>query len=175
MKEREYVLAVLAAATTVPSRTMLQKLVYLLGKVRREDLEFAPHYYGPYSREVREEVEQLVHAGLLQEVITVYEAWEPTPFDVRRYSYSLTRDGEEEALHLSQAIATDAERLVSVAKSEAWSQEALAVAAKVLHLKEEEPDADIEDVPALAKQLGWQISTAGAEQGLRLLKDLRLA
>ena len=175
MRERDYVLAVLGTATTVPGRTMLQKLVYLLGKVHGEDVEFAPHYYGPYSRGVREEVERLVEAGLLQETVKVYEPWQPMLFDVREYSYTLTPEGEQEALRLSRDLLTDAERLVRVAKSAAWSQEALAVAAKVLYLREEEPDADLADVPALARQLGWRISAAQAGQGLRLLRDLQLA
>ena len=96
-------------------------------------------------------------------------------FDVREYSYTLTPEGEQEALRLSRDLLTDAERLVRVAKSAAWSQEALAVAAKVLYLREEEPDADLADVPALARQLGWRISAAQAGQGLRLLRDLQLA
>src|SRR5438128_250720 len=53
-------------------RTMAQKLIFLLTKespLRRSlGLNYRMHYYGPYSREVTQESENLIAFGLIEEV-----------------------------------------------------------------------------------------------------------
>ena len=93
----DYVLALLAAADDIPSRTMLQKLVYLSADLAGEPLPFSAHFYGPYSSDLQEDVEALVAGGLVNETVSRLEPWEPTPFDVVQYRYRLTESGRTEA------------------------------------------------------------------------------
>ena len=48
-------------------RTLLQKKLYFLSILEKVDLGFAPHYYGPYSSLVAENLDILVSARFLNE------------------------------------------------------------------------------------------------------------
>lgn len=80
---------------------MAQKLIFLLTKessLRRSlGLNYRMHYYGPYSREVTQESENLTTFGLVEEV--------PEEFpDLTRYDLRLTRLGRERANELFQGL-----------------------------------------------------------------------
>lgn len=172
---RDYVLAVLAAGK-VPSRTMLQKLVYLLGRIRRDDLPFEAYLYGPYSRELQEILEDLTSAGLVEESRVSLAPWEPAPFDPVQYCYRLTDQGRTAAAEVEGDLLSGARVLAESAKRQrAWSQGALAAAAKLRHIRDVKPDAQREDIPTLAREFGWRVTTADVAIAQRLLAELGLA
>jgi uncharacterized protein YwgA len=173
MPERDYVLAVLAEAGEVPGRTMLQKLVFLLVRPLGDDSMFTPYFYGPYSTSVQQELNSLVAGGYVDETVTVWESWDPDQFDVHQYRYRLTETGVQLADTVPDAIRRHARYLVQTAKQHnAWSQAALAVAAKLAHLREIEPDVPTEELPAIARQFGWRLSASSAQSGAALLSNL---
>lgn len=49
-------------------RTLLQKKLYFLSMLKRVDFGFRPHYYGPYSSWVAENLDTLVGIGFLKEM-----------------------------------------------------------------------------------------------------------
>ena len=51
----------------VLGRTLLQKKLFFLNELISESIQFSPHYYGPYSRDVAETVDSLVSAGILRD------------------------------------------------------------------------------------------------------------
>ena len=154
---------------------MLQKLVYLLGQKRRDDLAYYPHYYGPYSHDVRTAIDNLVVSGYLNETSKALEPWEASQFDVKQYSYAITETGREAASLLPAGLSEDANGLVATAKVKAWSQEALAIAAKILYLEDVEPGIDRSELPYRAKSFGWKVPEAAVSAGLQLLDNLGLS
>lgn len=173
MDQLSHILAILERGEVVPGRTMLQKLVYLLARMRGESLPFRAHFYGPYSEEVQSAVEQLVRAGLAEQTVTVYEAWHPDQFDAYRYDYRITDAGREAAAKLPDELLESAGDLVNRAKSEhAWNQGALAIAAKLAYLRDIDPESKGRDFEGLAAQFGWEISPNAASQGAALLSAL---
>lgn len=169
----DYVLALLAAADNIPSRTMLQKLVYLSADLADEPLPFSAHFYGPYSSDLQEDVEALVAGGLLTETVSRLEPWEPTPFDVVQYRYRLTDSGRAAAADVPGGTRAIAERVVQAARAaHAWNQASLALAAKLRHLRRIDPSVGDDRVPALAQQFGWRMTEESARRGARLLEAL---
>lgn len=174
MAERDYALALLAATDEIPSRTMLQKLVYLMGAGAEDRLSFTAHFYGPYSASLQDEVARLVASGLVSEDASQLEPWEPTPFDVMQYRYQLTENGQKAAEALPPPILETAEKLIGAARDVgAWNQASLSMAAKLHHLRQIDPDVGDADVPALASQFGWRMSEGDARRGARLLDTIR--
>ncbi len=169
----DYVLALLAAADDIPSRTMLQKLVYLSADLADESLPFAAHFYGPYSSDLQEEVEALVAGGLVTETVSRLEPWEPTPFDVVQYRYRLTDAGRTAAAGVPGETRETAARVVRAARAaHAWNQASLSLAAKLRHLRRIDPSLGDDQVPALAQQFGWRVTEEQARRGARLLEAL---
>jgi hypothetical protein len=170
MDASDTIFAVLHAAGTIPSRTMLQKLVYLAATEEERTSLFAPYFYGPYSADLQETVEELTVAGLIEETATQLEPWEPTPFDIVRYSYRLTPLGESGVEDVPVETIQRAARVVHGAREAgAWNQASLSMAAKLHHLRQVDPDLGDDNVPALARQFGWRMTEASARQGARLL------
>jgi hypothetical protein len=169
----DYVLALLAAADEIPSRTMLQKLVYLSADLANEPLRFSAHFYGPYSSDLQEDVEALVAGGRVREMVSRLEPWEPTAFDVVQYSYGLTDAGRDAAALVPDETRVIAERVVQAARgAHAWNQASLSLAAKLRHLRRIDPSLGDDQVPALAHQFGWRMTEESARHGARLLEAL---
>jgi uncharacterized protein YwgA len=176
MDEGAYVLAVIRAAGVVPGRTMLQKLVYLLARIRDEDLSYGAHFYGPYSTSVQKSASALSAAGDIVETVTVMPNWQTDQFDLYQYSYKLSDAGQTRAGELPNDIREQAVALLKTTRRVgAFNQAPLAVAAKVDHIRRVAPDAELEELPRLARDLGWRISADDAEQAQALLGALRLS
>lgn len=172
MTTQDFVLALLATED-IPSRTMLQKLVYLAADQAGEDVPFAPHFYGPYSSELQDEVEELVAAGWITESAEQRDPWQPTPFDVVQYRYRLTPLGRSEADRVPSRIRTTAARLIETAHSaHAWNQASLSIAAKLHHIRRVNPEIGEDAVPAVAEQFGWRITEPQVRRGAALLARL---
>lgn len=169
---QDYVLALLATED-IPSRTMLQKLVYLAADQAGEDLPFAPHFYGPYSSELQDEIEELIAAGWVTESATQLEPWQPTPFDVVQYRYRLTALGRAEVERITPRIQDTASTVIEAAHSaHAWNQASLSIAAKLHHIRQVDPDIGEEAIPEVARQFGWRITEPEARRGAALLERL---
>ena len=75
-------------------RTTLQKKLYFLSVLEKTDLGFGPHYYGPYSSLVAENLDILVSARFLKEVTETFSTDRNIFGEIRRHTYSLTPDGD---------------------------------------------------------------------------------
>jgi hypothetical protein len=172
MSAQDFVLALLATED-IPSRTMLQKLVYLTADQAGEELPFAPHFYGPYSSELQDEIEELVAGGWVVESAEQLDPWQPTPFDVVQYRYRLTPLGRTEAERVAPSIRGTASTVIEAAHgAHAWNQASLSVAAKLHHIHRIDPDIGEEAIPEVARQFGWRITEPEARRGAALLERL---
>jgi uncharacterized protein YwgA len=135
MTEREHALAFLAVKP-IPSRTMLQKLVYLAMVERNETQSFRPYFYGPYSAELQSEIDRLVAEDIVEERATRLEPWESSPFEPMRYSYRLTDHGKQVARQVPEPLRNRAAEIVAAAQEVgALNPAALSMAAKLRHLQ----------------------------------------
>lgn len=171
MDLRAYALAVLGAAGEVPGRTMMQKLVFLLARMRGEQLDaYRPYFYGPYSDDVQAVVDGLVRSNLADESVTVFPAWQRDQFDAYQYTYKLTPKGGEAAGTIDAELADAARNLVARAQQHhAWSQAALATAAKLAYLQDLNPDVKMDEYVDRAAEFGWRVGRIEVEHGAALL------
>src|SRR5438046_4670862 len=109
MDKSDAILATVAlAGTPLHGRTTLQKLAYFESEAGLFHARFKPHYYGPYSQEVADAVEELVSLGYLKETVTLLgeqqESWlAAVSGGVRIYSYELTDEGRQLAEQIGRA------------------------------------------------------------------------
>jgi uncharacterized protein YwgA len=170
MPDGDIVLGLVDAAGEIPSRTMLQKLAYFVAEDSGLPVAFAPYFYGPYSQDLQEDIDALVAAGLLEERARTFEPWQPSPFEGIQYSYELTQDGRAAARSIEPELRATAARVIGAARqANAWNQAALSLAAKLHHLRKVDPEIRDEEVPELARQLGWRIPEPSVRYAARLL------
>lgn len=171
--QQEYILAALSA-DKVPSRTMLQKLVYFAARLRNESLGYTPYYYGPYSSDVQEAVAELVRAGLVTEQPLTYAVSDRSDRDVVQYGYELTEAGRRAVASVPTGLLADANEIGRTAKANgAFTASGLSFAAKLAHLQSlAGMEVEATDVPTLARELGWEMTPLSAERAARLLRAL---
>lgn len=73
MEILEAILTTIHFASGKATRTVIQKLCYLLKINGTIDVEFRPHYYGPYSDDVQESLSSLIGLGFMDEIAGKYE------------------------------------------------------------------------------------------------------
>jgi hypothetical protein len=102
MEMRHWVLMLLKASDgSISSKTKIQKEMYFLSLWMKEDFVFRPHYYGPYSPEVEQGLNELIGAGFVnmrRESFGVVSQG----FEIQRYDFSMTDEGKEMADYLKK-------------------------------------------------------------------------
>lgn len=165
----------------VAGRTLFQKIVYFENVMLDMGIEFVPYYYGPYSREITQEMEGLVATGLVEERMCRIE---PLDFggaqESRLYVYRLTERGRSVVRSWMEQDPQFAKRLESVIKrigksGGLRSGKALSIAAKMDHLlRLANRRVTVDEIRKEAQAVGWEISAEEAEQAVRFLADLGL-
>lgn len=158
-------------------RTLLQKKLYFLSVLTRVDLGFRPHYYGPYSSWISENLDLLVSNGILSEVTETFPTDQNVFGEIRRHTYSLTDDGrilwdeirqEDEFPSFKKTL----EHINSQPLANDFND--LSIAAKVYYIVSEKGKATTEQVRLIAKEYGWKIKGQDIQNVLSFLKALNL-
>ena len=159
-------------------RTILQKKLYFLSILLKDDsLGFGPHYYGPYSSWVAENLDILVSARFLKEVAETFPTDQNIFGEIRRHTYSLTSDGgdvmgeiEKDAdyKHWKKAI----DRLNKQELANDFNT--LSIAAKVYYIVNRKGSATIDQIREVAKDYGWEINKSQVENVRTFLEGLSL-
>lgn len=156
-----------------PSRTQIQKMVYFASEPLKLQLH-RPHYYGPYSVEVTDAIRDLVASNLVIEDCEMFEgAWDKDT--IRRYSYELTKEGNEISDILTAAYQSES-KLVDHCMDQlnviGFDQKDLSLAAKIhfilMRFRDVE-NKDIEKIILRAEQLGWNVSEKDAFEKIEQL------
>lgn len=155
----------------IDGRTAIQKIVYLASVKIGIDLEYMPHYYGPYSPLVAGLVENLTLMGYISEQRRL------TAYDREMYSYSLTSDGikltrkikrREQKNHLKIKEVVD-----ECQKIAGNNINVLSWAAKVYFLLTRKgKKASYRDISRTGRPLGWKLSKNEIVSGAELLVSL---
>jgi|SRR5438034_1264784 len=184
MDKSDAILATVAlAGTPLHGRTTLQKLAYFESEAGLFPARFKPHYYGPYSQEVANTVEELVSLGYLQETVTLLgeqqESWlAALSGGVKIYSYELTREGRELTERLMKSDPSGWKKLDNLVKSikkhSRLSPGVLAMAAKVhFALKGiDRKSVTIDQLVGEAEKYNWKLTEGQIRSAAELLLNV---
>lgn len=180
LSTRDTVLLIaLAVGGEVGGRTLMQKLAYFSAHELGMALGHRPHYYGPYSAKVEDALNNAVIAGELHETVERLPDWSGGP-DLLKYRYTLPERGLERAERLLvehpkewECIHAAVSRIKEVLPD--LDQKTLSAAAKTyLIVDETEGGVSEDEIPKLARRLGWTLTTAQVGQTVEILHKLNL-
>jgi hypothetical protein len=169
---RETVLLVIdAAGGKIEGRTPIQKLCYFAGLAINEDLGHRAHYYGPYSREVEVAVENETFAGDLAESMRTFNA---SGREGRQYTYELTDQGKKFVKEIRTGKADAAARVAPIVQKlgelvPGYRQHPLSLAAKVDLILRQQGALMADQIPAVAKGLGWEVNDDEVAEAVHIL------
>jgi uncharacterized protein YwgA len=158
----------------------MQKLAYFAGLGLGTPLGHRPHFYGPYSSRVEDALEQAVIAGHLHETVERISGWSGDEPDVLKYTYDLTAEGRKRTAVLISAHKQEAQRISSAVDAirsvlPSLNQKMLSSAAKAyLILNESDGPVREDEIPDLARRLGWELTPAQVTETVKLLENLGL-
>ena len=159
----------------IKGRTLLQKKMYFLGVLVDEEFLFSPHYYGPYSSTVADELGALCEAELVSEQAESLPEIVGPFGSLRRFVYRLTDSGKEVAQQRKKAVAAyneAQEQLDSHAVVE--STVLLSSAAKVHYILSEHGIATVSEIRSLAEEHGWNLRPHQMDDVVSFLEQVGL-
>ncbi|UJA18996.1 hypothetical protein HJD18_01420 [Thermoleophilia bacterium SCSIO 60948] len=172
-------LIVAANDEQVAGRTVLQKLAYFCALELGYGLHHRAHFFGPYSARVEDAVENAVVAGQLREVEERMRDWFGGP-DARRYTYFLEEAGRRRVDDLKKQSPKQWTRICSAVTAirsalPSLDQQTLSSAAKThLLISENDEGVDEDELPVLARRLGWDLSAEQVALTVKILDELGL-
>jgi len=176
MEILEAILATIHFTSGKATRTVIQKLCYFLKVNGIIDVEFRPHYYGPYSGDVQESLSSLIGLRFMDEIAGKYESVYST-WRRRKYTYNITEDGkilldEQKNTFEYKEIGDIVEKC---RKFTDFNLDILSVAAKIHYvLIKEQKKMSAYHILEEAKRQGWEIDTQSTEKAVALLEALGL-
>ena len=181
MDEFDGVLVMLkAAGGRISGRTAIQKLGYFSMIPGAIGAYYRPHYYGPYSADIAGAIQALVSYGFIEERVETPAALGSTASpDWKRYTYSLTTDGEGLIQKLEEEHTSEfrkIEEIVSISEDTAnLDSKILSWAAKVHYIQTlEQRDLSYWEIREIARTLNWDLTEDQIERGMNLLTNLHL-
>ena len=158
-------------------RTLLQKKLYFLSELKGVDHGFRPHYYGPYSSLVAENLDILVSARFLNEVTETFETDQNIFGEIRRHTYFLTSDGKDVMSEIKQEDEyTDWKKRLDTLNSHPLANDfdTLSIAAKVYYIVNRQGKTTTEQIREIANEYGWRVNDSDIEGVLSFLEALSL-
>ena len=159
-------------------RTILQKKLYFLSVLLKDgSLGFEPHYYGPYSRLVAENLDILVSARFLKEVTETFPTDQNFFGEIRRQTYCWTSDSETVMDEIKQQEGyADWKRALDTLNSLPLASDfnTLSIAAKVHYIAHRQKRIKRKQIKKIAKAYDWDINKQEIEGVLSFLESLSL-
>ena len=165
------------AEKSLRGRTTIQKKLYFLSVLNKTDLGFRPHYYGPYSSPVAENLDILVYARFLKEVTESYSTDQNVFGEIRRHTYSVTSDGKDVMDEIEKDdVYEDWKRAIKTLNRQPLARDfnTLSIAAKVYYIVNRQKKATTEQIQQVAKEYGWNIDDSQFDKVRSFLKALEL-
>lgn len=157
-------------------KTLIQKQAYFLDKYLGLGLSFVPHYYGPYSPELDAAFGQCRALDFVKQTFEEYGKNEEG-FEVRRFDFELTADGQEVADLLRRSnpelFSAIGSVLEGIRASGGTDHGRLANAAKTdFVVSQQDVSRKSDQVSEAAGTYGWALTEMAAAAGLDMLKLL---
>ena len=180
LKDRELVLLLAdAAGGKLEGRTVAQKLAYFAGVALEQQTGHTPHFFGQFSYVIERSLNLAALAGDFDEELDRIPDWRGGP-DAVKHTYLLTKAGKKEAAGIREAHPEEAETVERTINAIAeavpnFRQATLSAAAKIhLIVSEEGRTISVDELPGLAKQLGWRLTKNQIKNTVGVLQDLGL-
>jgi uncharacterized protein YwgA len=175
MSIRDALIIILGAlGGKVQSKTKIQKLCYFLSVIFGLDYGFKAHYYGPYSQQVENALDDLLGIGFVTSARESFGA-SAGGFEVVRYDYSLTKDGK--SIYEDLKNLPEAGKISDlIAKMKDFDYLKLSIAAKSFFiLKNESKPMNAEKIREKALSFNWKITDTDINTAIDFLKEMHLA
>ena len=181
MKPTDFLLCLIdASGGSIEGRTLLQKRAFFVTQLIGDDfgLKFDAHYYGPFSSTVEGAATQLKNLGFLQESSTGFGILSDG-FEVRRYDYSLTKDGQFIVGRLNKTPEykriSEATKRILAAGDPNYMELSIAAKAYFLLKKKEGTGMSVAELIKEAEKYSWNISPQSVKRAISFLKSIDLA
>lgn len=165
----------------IAGRTLLQKTLYFLNTILNLGIDFVPYYYGPYSTEIANELEEMVTAGLVDEMIKKYPPIDfGGAYESRLHIYCLSSYGKKIVNDIKindSELADKIKEIMSKIKqfTQASDYKSLSIAAKMHYLLNSlHKPITVDEIIEEARELGWKINKDEAKEALNFLVGLEL-
>jgi uncharacterized protein YwgA len=164
----------------IAGRTLLQKTLYFINEKMGLGIEFSPHYYGPYSTQITDEIASLSAAGIVEEDVETFPSFGfGVTFEPRKYRYQLTEQGQKIAKLAEKRNRTDAKCVKKILETmklagAADDYKSLSVAAKMYHILKAKERMRASEILDEAKALDWSINEEEAKAAVNVLRNMGL-
>jgi uncharacterized protein YwgA len=162
METTDVILAVIAReGGSFTGNTLLQKKIYFLNELIDLGIEFSPHYYGPYSRNVAFAIDTLLELRFLERIEECFPSIKSPWGEVKRYTYKITSEGYEvlESAKKDKQYQELTEYLNIINSSPvAKDYEKLSRAGKVFCIVKRKGKVTLQRIVDEARGLGWKLS-----------------
>lgn len=158
-------------------RSTLQRKLYFLSILNKTDLGFRPHYYGPYSSLVAENLDILVYARFLKEVTESFSTDRNIFGEIRRQTYCWTSDSETVMDEIKQQDGyADWKCALDTLNSLPLASDfnTLSIAAKVHYTAHRQKRIKRKQIKKIAKAYDWDIKKQEIAGVLSFLESLSL-
>ena len=162
-------------------RTILQKKLYFISVLNKTDhtinFGFRPHYYGPFSSEVAENLDLLVSCGFLNQITETFSTDRNILGEIRRHTYYLTPDGETVMGEIrKQSEYASWQQALDNLNSEPSAKDfnTLSIAAKVHYIVKQQGGVTRKQMRETAEDYGWDIDENDINDVLSFLENLTL-
>jgi len=178
MQARDLILMLLdAVGGSINTKTMIQKEIYFVCESIGVDLNFKAHFYGPYSSEVENGLDQLVAAGFVAMQSSNFGVVGNKGFEIKRYDFKIMEEGRQLAGFLRQQDEKTADSIKDFVEKlnqiNGIDYISLSAAAKVhFILKREGKPLTDANIKERANLLGWQIETSDIAKAEQILEKL---
>jgi hypothetical protein len=168
-----------AAGGVIEGRTVFQKLAYFAGRRLHRDFGHRAHYFGPFSSSVESSLKVSVLAGEFDEAIERIPDWYGGP-DALKYRCTLSDVGRKRVASLRAEFPDEASTIDEVVHviSDAvpeLRQQTLSAAAKIdLIVAQQDEPVPVDELPKLARRLGWHLSRGQVKKTVDVLTRLDL-
>jgi len=167
-----------AAGGEIIGRTAIQKLIYFESIFGLVEANYKPHFYGPYSSDVSEGIQELTELDFLKEEIeTSKTTGFLVPNDWRRYRYELDSDGDEVVSIINKDSKDEYDKIFKIVelcvKTVTIDVRILSWAAKVNLIRSNQGKPMTKDeIKSTAESFGWKITEPQFDNAIQLLKEL---
>lgn len=179
-KVRDIILMLFKASDyRISGKTKIQKQCYFLSIKINEDMQFQPHYYGPFSPIVDDALNELIGIGFIEQT-KIHWSINNMGFEKILYDYELTEGGKQIATILATNDTITYKKIDNFIKTlkelEDLNYMQLSVAAKAYFiLKAEGKNMTFDEITKKSEQFNWHLSSKDIEKSVELLGKLKLA
>ncbi len=174
------------AEEPIQGKTRLQKIGFFIAELLKEDFGYQAYYYGPYSPQVEEAINELIGLGLVRVETYAFGGRDEWGREIIRYDFHLSRLGQDLSYNLTTKNDPDIEKVREVTKELRnrgipSDYLTLTVAAKALYILKskkaespEHPEMNPDGIAQVASDFGWELNENTLKEAVDFICELGL-